>query len=117
MAHYLVTARPSGDLNELKQRLESGEIRALRPFGKALHHALQNARAKDDRITWEEEDYCSPPLAMERASVLDAYFKDLQTEPVAEGEGWAQLEPLPSLWKTIPWETTPWESAADDLLE
>jgi hypothetical protein len=25
-----------------------------------------------------EEDYCSPPLAMERESVLDQYFNDIE---------------------------------------
>jgi hypothetical protein len=28
----------------------------------------------------EEEDYCSPPLAQERAAVLDTYFDDITVE-------------------------------------
>jgi hypothetical protein len=27
---------------------------------------------------WIEEDYCSPPLPMERESVLDQYFNDIE---------------------------------------
>ena len=26
---------------------------------------------------WIEEDYCNPPLAMERESVIDRYFEDI----------------------------------------
>ncbi|MFL6425744.1 MAG: hypothetical protein ACJ71R_19450 [Nitrososphaeraceae archaeon] len=36
-----------------------------------------------------EEDYCSPPLAMKRESVLDHYFDDITIERIAlEEEGW-----------------------------
>ncbi|MFN3928754.1 MAG: hypothetical protein ACK4OK_03870 [Thermoflexus sp.] len=47
---------------------------------------------------WEEEDYCSPPLAMERAAVLDHYFEDLRVERVPAGKGWRQIAGLPALW-------------------
>jgi hypothetical protein len=47
---------------------------------------------------WEEEDYCRPPLAQERAAVLDMYFTNLSTERVKEGKGWEQIESLPRLW-------------------
>lgn len=44
-------------------------------LGEALSTGLNNARWQADGIAiWEEEDYCSPPLAMERAAVLDKYF-------------------------------------------
>ena len=46
-----------------------------------------------------EEDYCSPPLAMERASVLDRYFDDITVESVgSEEEGWNRMEGKPRLW-------------------
>jgi hypothetical protein len=102
VAYYLVTAQfiPS-KLEELKARLESGEIEVMRPFGQALAYSLNNARVDPGgRAVWEEEDYCRPPLAMERAAVLDTYFTDLAVERVAEGEGWQQLEGLPGLWET-----------------
>ncbi len=100
MAHYLVSARVRGDLDDLKSRLDSGEIRALRPFGLALDKGLRGARiAESDRIVWEEEDYCSPPLAMERAAVLDHYFDTLEVESVPEGEGWSRIERLTPLWR------------------
>jgi hypothetical protein len=108
MAYYLVTARPARDrLPELAARLESGEVRAMRPFGTALDHSLRNARRDTGgQAIWEEEDYCRPPLAMERAAVLDAYFTDLDVEPVDEGEGWARIDGLPSMWAREPVDET-----------
>jgi hypothetical protein len=45
------------------------------PFGKTLQYALDNAKIDQDGYAlWVEEDYCTPPLAMERKSVLDIYF-------------------------------------------
>jgi len=99
MAYYLVRAKAKSDLDELRERLESGEIGAMRPFGSALLYSLQNARTEPDGwIVWEEEDYCRPPLAMEREAVLDTYFTDLSVERVEEDEGWKRIESLPPLW-------------------
>ena len=100
MAYYMVRARPNEELlPELKDRLDSGEVAVMRPFGGSLQYSLQNARWQDkDWAIWEEEDYCTPPLAQERAAVLDTYFTDLTVEDVSRGEGWEQLEALPPLW-------------------
>ena len=100
MAHYLVTASPRVELlAELQGKLARGEFVSLRPFGRALSSSLRQARQlPDGRATWEEEDYCRPPLAQERAAVLDLYFDDLAVEPVVEGTGWALIEPLPALF-------------------
>lgn len=102
VAHYLVTAEALGEekLAELRERLAAGEIRPMEPFGTALDYSLRNARVRPDgRLVWEEEDYCRPPLAMERAAVLDHYFTDLQIEKVDDGDGWARIETLPRLWE------------------
>jgi len=48
---------------------------------------------------WEEEDYCRPPLAQEREAVLDRYFDQISVEAVAEGTGWALIEPFPALFE------------------
>lgn len=99
MAYYLVRARAKVELADLLTRLNSGEIRQMTPFGTALDYALRNARRESDGwIVWEEEDYCRPPLAMERAAVLDTYFTNLSVERVEEGHGWQQIESLPGLW-------------------
>ena len=48
-----------------------------------------------------EEDYCSPPLAMEKESVLDKYFEDITVERVSsQKDGWKSLDYMPMLWKS-----------------
>ena len=100
MAFYLVSAVPKNDrMEELGRRLAAEEFVALRPFGKTVSHSLKNARLRRDGVAvWEEEDYCSPPLAQERAAVLDDYFEDIRVEAVSEGDAWAKMEPLPRLF-------------------
>jgi hypothetical protein len=97
MAYYLVRARVlTRKTSELKRRLDSGEIYAMKPFGTALDESLKRARIQPDGIwVWEEQDYCVPPLAMERAAVLDQYFEALEAEPVQRGQGWKAIEGLP----------------------
>ena len=101
MAYYLVTARPiESKMNDLRKWLDSGKIRAMRPFGQALHMGLDNARWRSDGIAiWEEEDYCVPPLAQERAAVLDEYFTELEVQQVNKGDGWKQIDPLKKIWE------------------
>jgi len=100
MAWYLVAASPKRErLDELRERLGKDEFRRLRPFGNALTASLRNARLRSDGVAvWEEEDYCSPPLAEERAAVLDAYFDGLGVEPVLHREGWRRIAALPPLF-------------------
>ena len=99
MAHYIVRAKPKPALlGELNQKLHENAFVDLRPFGKGLTDSLWEARIQPDGIAiWEEEDYCSPPLAQERAAVLDAYFDDITVERVNAGEGWKRIEGLPKL--------------------
>lgn len=102
MAYYLVRARLKEELAEdLRTQLDRGSFRDLRPFGRALTAGLEGARR--DPISgdalWEEEDYCSPPLAMERAAVLDRYFESIRVEPMAQGAAWDQIHELPLLWR------------------
>src|SRR4030042_132433 len=100
MAFYLVSAVPKpGRLDALHQGLARAEFMSLRPFGPTLSASLANARIRRDGVAvWEEEDYCQPPLAEERAAVLDDYFLDRRVEPVAEGEGWSKIGALPRLF-------------------
>jgi len=100
MAHYLVRAHPKAHrMARLASRLEADAFVDLEPFGRALTRGLRDARVdpKGDAI-WEEEDYCSPPLAQEREAVLDDYFDAIEVEPVAAGEGWRRIEALPHLF-------------------
>ena len=101
MALYIVRARPKNDLSGLRKELNSGEISRLRPFGKTLQYGLDNAKIdpKDGNALWIEEDYCSPPLAMERESVLDKYFDDITVQPIAsEKEGLDRIAQFLGLW-------------------
>ncbi|HEX9838426.1 MAG TPA: hypothetical protein VGA72_03730 [Anaerolineales bacterium] len=104
MAYYLVKAKFDKDLlDQLRSRLDSGEIKKMKPFGLALQYSLDHARLdpkEHGMAVWEEEDYCSPPLAQERAAVLDTYFTGLHVERVEQGKGWEKIESLPKLWKT-----------------
>ena len=106
MANRLVRARPKdGEFSKLREQLDSGEIEAMEPFGRAMTHALERARVdpKADEAVWIEEDYCSPPLAMERAEVLDEYFEDITIveEDVDEAAGWQRIDDLPGLWERL----------------
>jgi hypothetical protein len=106
MAYRFVRARPNRDrMRELYDRLESGDIEPMEPFGSAMTQALTNARYDPEtgEAVWVEEDYCSPPLAMEREAVLDEYFEELTIvdEDVDEAAGWDRIEDLPSLWERV----------------
>jgi hypothetical protein len=102
MALYLVKARPRKDLlNNLHKELSSGIISKMRPFGQSLQYSLENARidSHNDIALWIEEDYCSPPLAMEREAVLDRYFDDITVEKVkSEEDEWNMINEKPLLW-------------------
>ena len=100
MAYYLVRAKPKKErMDELAAKLGEAAFIDLQPFGRSLTKGLDNARRLEDgRAVWEEEDYCSPPLAMERAAVLDTYFDDIQVERVREDEGWTRIQDLPPLF-------------------
>jgi len=103
MALYMVKARPRKELLEnLQKDLSSGKISKMRPFGRALQHSLENAKIDNenpDYAVWVEEDYCSPPVAMERESVLDQYFNYIAMSRVeSEEEGWNMIKEKPSLW-------------------
>lgn len=105
MAYRLVRARPISDrLSDLRRRLDEGEIEQINPFGHAMTKSLNDVRYDPDtgEAVWVEEDYCTPPLAMER-TVLDQYFTDLVVaeENVIEREGWERIEEYPSLWDEI----------------
>ena len=103
MAYYLVEAAAKEErLAELQERLKRDEFLPMRPFGAAVTLSLRGARKRPDGgVVWEEEDYCSPPLAQERAAVLDEYFVDLRVTAVQEDEGWAQIRDLPPLFPEL----------------
>lgn len=100
MAHYLVTAKPKSDrLAVLLENLREKAYASMRPFGRAMSYALENARLREDGYAiWEEEDYCSPPLAEERAAALDEFFNELHVARVDKGTGWEKIQGIPRLF-------------------
>jgi hypothetical protein len=103
MAHYLVSARPLGHrLPELEERLSQLAFVDLQPFGRELSSGLSAARKfPNGTAVWEEEDYCRPPLAQERAAVLDYYFENLEVQQVEKGSGWKLIAELPPLFPAL----------------
>ena len=106
MAYRFVRAQPKRDqMPELRARLDSGDVKQLEPFGRAMTEALDSARFDPEtgEAVWVEEDYCTPPLAMERAEILDDYFEDLTVvdENVDEAAGWDRIDDLPGLWDRV----------------
>jgi hypothetical protein len=98
-----VRARPRKELLEnLQKELNSGKISKMRSFGNALQYSLENARIDNENPDYAlsiEEDYCSPPLAMERESMLDQYFNDIAVLRVeSEEEAWNTINDKPRLW-------------------
>jgi hypothetical protein len=103
MAYYLVSARPLADrIADLETKLNERAFLELRPFGRALTASLEAARRlPDGTVTWEEEDYCRPPLAQEREAVLNHYFEEISVEPVERGRGWQRIDELPPLFPAL----------------
>jgi len=103
MAYYLVTARPkAGLLKDLLENLRRKAYASMRPFGKVMTYSLENARLRENGCAvWEEQDYCSPPLAEERAAALDQFFEELRVMPVREGAGWEEIKSLPRLFPEL----------------
>lgn len=101
MPHRFVRAEPGDDLDELYERVDAGEIEKLDPFGTAMTESLSRARfdPATGEAVWVEEDYCSPPLAMEREEVLDDYFErvDVLDDDVDPETAWDRIDELPSL--------------------
>jgi hypothetical protein len=83
---YDVRARlKAGTAAELLARLTDGSIKAQRPDGGEIVAAMKRAVVgADGTIAWSEMCFCDPPLAHERATVLDRYFDGLTTAPVAD---------------------------------
>ena len=103
MTSYLVKATPKGNIAKIRQDIDNGMIRNLVPFGKSLQYSLENAKLDNERYAvWVEEDYCSPPLAMEREAVLDRFFDNIKVEVVSsEEDGWSKIRDRQSFWTIL----------------
>ena len=88
---YRVTARFKTETAvELRRRLDDGSIAAQQPDGQEIVASLHRAVVTGtDTVRWSERCFCDPPLAHERATVLDRYFGGITTEPVEDYERYA----------------------------
>jgi len=81
---YHVRARfREGTAVEFLAKLTDGTIENQRPDGRELVASMKRAVVSEDgHIEWSEVCYCEPPLAHERATVLDLHFDDISAEPI-----------------------------------
>ena len=85
---YRVTARFRTDTAaELRRRLDDGSIAAQQPDGQEIVDSLCRAVVtRSGEVRWSEMCFCDPPLAHERATILDRYFDAVTTEPIEDYE-------------------------------
>jgi hypothetical protein len=81
---YAVSAKLIPDRGpEFRARLTDGSIAAQRPDGAEIVAAMHRARvAPDGAVRWTETCYCPTPLQHERATVLDRYFTEIETNVI-----------------------------------
>jgi hypothetical protein len=79
---YSVSARLAAERSgEFHAKLTDGSIAGQKPDGAEIVAAMARARIGGDCVVrWTETCYCASPLAHERATVLDCYFTDIETE-------------------------------------
>ncbi len=66
---------------EFHRKLTDGTIGGQRPDGSEIVASMERARiVEDGSVRWTETCFCSTPLRHERATVLDRYFADIETE-------------------------------------
>jgi hypothetical protein len=107
MAFSLVEGVPKDDtLEDLRAKLTDDAFADLRPVGPTISRSLCNARRRlHGTVVGEEEDDCLPPPAQEREAILDRYFRSIEVDPVAEGDGWVPIEDLPPAFPALADET------------
>lgn len=83
---YKVQARfDKSKAREFYARLIDGTIQKQKPDGQSIVDGMNRAVIDESGLVlWSELCYCSPPLAHERATVLDHYFSEIETEEIDE---------------------------------
>jgi len=81
---YKVQARfDKSKAKEFYKKLTDGSIQKQQPDGPSIIEGMNRAVIDDSGLViWSELCYCSPPLAHERATILDHYFSEIETEPI-----------------------------------
>ena len=83
---YRVTAQfKPATSGELRRKLGDGTIAAQQPDGQEMVDSLRRAVVTDSGdVTWSEQCFCQPPLAHERATMLDHHFDDIVAQPIED---------------------------------
>ncbi len=81
---YHVTARfRDNTAADFLTKLTDGSVGNQRPDGPEMVAAMKRAVVSNEgQVEWSEMCFCEPPLAHERATVLDLNFDDIVTEPI-----------------------------------
>ena len=83
MIYHVLAKFRSETAPEFLAKLADGTIANQQPDGPELVASMDRAVVNaEGQIEWSELCYCDPPLAHERATVLDLHFKDIRTEPI-----------------------------------
>ena len=85
---YKVRARlRPGTEAALLEKLTDGTVAGQRPDGAEIVASMERAvMAGDGQVEWSETCYCSPPLAHERATVLDHHFDAISAREITAYE-------------------------------
>ena len=91
---YRVRARFKADTAAaFHKKLTDGSVQQQTPDGPEIVASMNRAMLNGaGEIEWSEQCYCNPPLAHERATVLDTHFDDISTMAI---EGYQQYEGEP----------------------
>ena len=110
---YRVTARFRTDTAaELQRRLDDGSIAAQQPDGQEIVESLHRAVMTDGgEVLWSEQCFCNPPLAHERATILDRYFDDISTDAIEDYEQYEGTPFIAVLYTSGPRVSSPPENA------
>jgi hypothetical protein len=81
---YHVRARfREGTAESLLVKLRNGTIGKQRPDGPELVASMERAVVNaNGEVEWSEMCFCPSPLHHERATVLDAHFEGIVSEPI-----------------------------------
>ncbi|MFQ5913792.1 MAG: hypothetical protein ACE5JS_11470 [Nitrospinota bacterium] len=78
--------------------LTDDTVQGQEPDGREIVASMRRAVRREGLVEWTETCYCAAPLAHERGTVYDRFFREIETEPIEsapplEGESfWSYLE-------------------------
>jgi len=84
---YEVEARFNEEkAKEFHKLLNSETLKNQSPDGPEIIASMHRATIDSGLVRWTEMCFCPTPLYHERSTVLDKFFTDLKTKPIAKHE-------------------------------